>query len=76
VLGKFPGVALVPRSVTRETPDGLVAVQLKEPVERVETDIVWRKDDRSAAGTSFRGVARTVFGAEHLKPSTSGSPHG
>jgi hypothetical protein len=63
----------VPTSVTRETPDGLVAVQLKEPVERVETDIVWRKDYASAAGTSFREVARTVFGAEHLKPSTSGS---
>jgi DNA-binding transcriptional LysR family regulator len=76
VLGKFPGVALVPISVTRETPPGLVALQLKEPVERVETAIVWRKDDASAAGSSFREVAKTVFGAEHLDPSPSGSPPG
>jgi DNA-binding transcriptional LysR family regulator len=61
VLGKFPGVALVPVSVTRETPAGLVALQLKEPVERVETAIIWRKDEDSAPGSSFREVARTVF---------------
>jgi DNA-binding transcriptional LysR family regulator len=72
VLGKFPGVALVPTSVTRETPAGLVPLVLKEPVERVETAIVWRKDDASAAGTSFREVARTVFGAEDLNASPSG----
>jgi DNA-binding transcriptional LysR family regulator len=76
VLGEFPGVALVPISVTRETPPGLVALALKEPVERVETAILWRKDDRSAAGSSFREVARTVFGAEHLDPSASGSGPG
>jgi DNA-binding transcriptional LysR family regulator len=66
VLADVPVVALVPESVTRGMPAGLVALELGEPVGRLETAIVQRKDDASAAGAAFRALARTVFAAEHL----------
>ena len=64
VLGRVPGVALVPESVTREMPAGLVALAITEPVDQIETAIVWLKDDLPAAGRAFRDVARTVFVAD------------
>jgi DNA-binding transcriptional LysR family regulator len=64
VLGDVPGVALVPESVTRETPRGMIAVELSDPADHVETAVVWRKDDASASVAAFREVARTVFAVE------------
>jgi DNA-binding transcriptional LysR family regulator len=66
VLADVPGVALVPESVTVRTPARLVALQIAEPADRVETAVVWHRDDSSAAGSAFREVARTVFGAQSL----------
>jgi DNA-binding transcriptional LysR family regulator len=67
VLADVPVVALVPESVTRELPTGLVALALKDQVERIETAIVWLKDDSSAVGAAFREVARTAFDAERVR---------
>jgi DNA-binding transcriptional LysR family regulator len=66
VLADVPVVALVPESVARGMPAGLVALVLKEPVDRIDTAIVWRKDDASAVGAAFREVAGTVFEVERL----------
>jgi DNA-binding transcriptional LysR family regulator len=67
VLDDVPAVALVPESVTRELPDGLVGVRIRNCPERIETAILWRRDDASAIGAAFREVARTVFAEDYLK---------
>jgi DNA-binding transcriptional LysR family regulator len=67
VLADVPVVALVPESVTRGVPSGLVALALKEPRDRIETAIVSRKGDTSAAAAAFRAVARTVFAPENAR---------
>jgi hypothetical protein len=56
----------VPESVTRELPERLVGLRIRDCTERIETAIVWRKDDASAVGTAFREVARTVFAGDYL----------
>jgi DNA-binding transcriptional LysR family regulator len=66
VLDDVPAVALVPESVARDPPDGLVGLRIRDCAERIETAIVWRKDDASAVGAGFREVARTVFAADSL----------
>jgi DNA-binding transcriptional LysR family regulator len=55
------GVGLVPESVTRGLPAGMVAVPLGAPVERLETHVVWRRDNRSPTVAGFVEVARTAF---------------
>jgi DNA-binding transcriptional LysR family regulator len=61
VLAELPVVAIVPESVRRGLPDGVAAVELSEPVDQLETDLVWRADDSSAAVAAFLEVARGVF---------------
>jgi DNA-binding transcriptional LysR family regulator len=61
VFADLPAVALAPASVGRELPDGISAVPLSEPVERLETDVVWRADDSSPTVVAFLEVARGVF---------------
>jgi DNA-binding transcriptional LysR family regulator len=61
VLADVPAVALVPESVTVQPRPGLVPVALAPPGARVETAIVWRGDEDSAAAAAFREVARGVF---------------
>jgi DNA-binding transcriptional LysR family regulator len=61
VLADVPVVALVPESVTRELPPGLVSLAISEPTAEVDTAILWRGDETSAAAAAFREVARTVF---------------
>jgi len=67
VLHDVRAVALVPESVTRELPERLVGLRIRDCAERIETAIVWRKDDTSAVGAAFREVARTVFAGDYLK---------
>jgi DNA-binding transcriptional LysR family regulator len=67
VLDDVPAVALVPESVTLELPERLVGVPIRDCDERIETAIVWHKDDASAVGSAFREVARTVFAEDYLK---------
>jgi DNA-binding transcriptional LysR family regulator len=63
VLADVPVVALVPESVIRQLPDGLVAVALSDPGAAFETSLVWLTDDRSAVRAGFARVARAVYGA-------------
>jgi DNA-binding transcriptional LysR family regulator len=64
VLADVPAVAIVPESLTRELPDGLVAVALSEPIQTLETAVLWREDDDSSTCAAFREVARTAFPSE------------
>jgi DNA-binding transcriptional LysR family regulator len=61
VLSELSLVAIVPESVGRELPSGVVAVELSEPEQQLETNLVWRADDPSATMAAFLEVARSVF---------------
>jgi DNA-binding transcriptional LysR family regulator len=61
ILGEVPVVALVPASVTRAAPEGMAAVEIASPPDRLETATVWRADDDSPAGAAFRAVANELF---------------
>jgi DNA-binding transcriptional LysR family regulator len=56
-------VALFPRSVAVNLPRGAVAVPISEPSDRLETLLVWRSDDRSAALAEFVAAATSAFAA-------------
>ncbi len=60
-LKDVPVVALAPASVARAVPDGLVAIPVGDPPDRLETEIVWRSDNTSATVSAFREDARNVF---------------
>jgi DNA-binding transcriptional LysR family regulator len=64
VLAEIPVVALVPESVGRDLPVGVVALHLSDPLHELETSIVWREGDSSTVVAAFRRVARVRFGAE------------
>jgi DNA-binding transcriptional LysR family regulator len=68
VLADVPGVTLVPRSVARFLPRGVVAVPLSEPDERLETSLMWRPDDASPTVSAFLKIARDVCAAEAARP--------
>ncbi len=57
------GIGLVPESVRRGLPERTVAVLLSDPIERLETHIVWRRDNRSPTVAGFIDVGRTTFAA-------------
>jgi DNA-binding transcriptional LysR family regulator len=59
-LGTWQGdeVALVPQSVARELPTGVAAVRISDPPDSLETQLVWRADDRRATLMTFLEVAR------------------
>jgi DNA-binding transcriptional LysR family regulator len=61
ILSDAPVVAVAPRSVSSRLSDGLVAVPLSEPADRLETALLWRQGDSSPARVAFRSVARSVF---------------
>jgi DNA-binding transcriptional LysR family regulator len=61
LLAELRVVAIVPASVARDLPNGVTSVALSEPTDRLETDLVWRADDSSAALAAFLEVARRVF---------------
>jgi DNA-binding transcriptional LysR family regulator len=61
ILGDVPAVALVPASVERSLPEGIVAVRIDDPPDPLETALIWRTDDSSAAVAEFRDVARSTF---------------
>ena len=76
VLAELPIVAIVPESVGRDLPDGVTAVELSEPVDRLETDVVWRTEDASTVVAAFREVARGVFGPVSRAGPALGPAHG
>jgi DNA-binding transcriptional LysR family regulator len=53
-------VGLVPRSVSRDLPAGVVAIALT-PSEALETCVVWRGGDESATVATFVEIANAVF---------------
>jgi DNA-binding transcriptional LysR family regulator len=59
-------VALVPESVSGHLPRGAVAVPITAPPSRLETQLVWRSDDRSAALATVVEVARAAFTTERV----------
>ncbi len=63
ILGEVPAAALVPASLDRSLPDGIVAVRIDDPPDPLETALIWRSDDSSAAVAAFRDVARSMFAA-------------
>jgi DNA-binding transcriptional LysR family regulator len=76
VLAELPVVAMVPESVGRDLPEGVVAVELSEPIDRLETSLVWRADESSATVPAFLEVARGVFGPAALAGNPNGAAHG
>jgi DNA-binding transcriptional LysR family regulator len=69
-LAEMPVVAIVPESVARDLPEGVVAVELSEPIDQLETDLVWRADNSSATVAAFLEIAR---GVSDWVPRASGS---
>jgi DNA-binding transcriptional LysR family regulator len=60
-LADVPGIALVPQSVARDLPAGVVALRLIEPNERLETCVVTPAAETSPTLSAFLNVARDVF---------------
>jgi LysR family transcriptional regulator, benzoate and cis,cis-muconate-responsive activator of ben and cat genes len=54
-------VALAPASVARDVPEGIVTALVADPPYQLETAIVYRKDDPSAANRAFREAALASF---------------
>ncbi len=69
LLADVPVVAIAPRSVAGELPEGVVAVPLSDPTDALETRLLWRDGDRSPIVYAFRSVARAVYKRD---PSASG----
>ena len=61
ILADIPVVALVPASVAGGLLEGIAAVHIDDPRDPLETALVWRTDDTSAAGAAFREAARSMF---------------
>jgi DNA-binding transcriptional LysR family regulator len=63
LLADAPVVAIAPRSVSGELPEGVVAVPLREPADALETRLLWRDDNPSPTAQQFLAAARTVYDA-------------
>jgi DNA-binding transcriptional LysR family regulator len=61
ILADIPVVALVPASVERSLPEGIVAVRIDDPLDPLDTALVWRTDDSSATTAAFREIASSAF---------------
>jgi DNA-binding transcriptional LysR family regulator len=60
-LADFPGVALVPSSVASGLNERMVTVPIAEPVEPLQTHLVWRDDGPSPVLDAFRAAARAAY---------------
>jgi DNA-binding transcriptional LysR family regulator len=61
ILEDIDVCALVPASVALDLPDGIAAVPITDPPERLETALVWRSEEPSPVNRAFRTVAEGVF---------------
>jgi DNA-binding transcriptional LysR family regulator len=61
ILGSSAVVAVAPRSVASRLAEGVVAVPLSEPADRLETCLVWDDDDALPARDALRSLARDLF---------------
>jgi DNA-binding transcriptional LysR family regulator len=69
LLADVPVVAIAPRSVAGELPEGVVAVPLSEPSDALETRLLWLDDDPSPTVQAFLSAARAVYDRD---PSATG----
>jgi DNA-binding transcriptional LysR family regulator len=60
LLADVPVVAIAPRSVAGELPEGVVAVPVTDTTDSLETRLLWR-DDPSPTAKAFLYTARTVY---------------
>ena len=63
ILADVPAVALAPASVALALPDHIAALRVSDPPDQLDTAIVWRADDVSAANAALREVATGLFPA-------------
>jgi DNA-binding transcriptional LysR family regulator len=68
VLNRVAAVAIAPQAVTTSLAEGIVAVPLSEPADRLDTRVLWREDDPSPTVEVFRAVARTAFDRDSSIP--------
>jgi DNA-binding transcriptional LysR family regulator len=61
ILADVDVVALAPGCVRSDLPEGIAAAVIADPPERLETAIMWRRDDPAPANRAFREVAQEVF---------------
>jgi DNA-binding transcriptional LysR family regulator len=61
ILAQVPAVALAPASVALALPAHIAALRVSDPPDPLETAIVWRADDVSAASAALREVATGLF---------------
>jgi DNA-binding transcriptional LysR family regulator len=61
ILADAGVVALAPRSVARDLPDGLAAVVVADPQDQLETTLIWCTDDPSPVNRAFREAAREAL---------------
>ena len=63
-------VALAPRAVTRDLPDGLATVVVADPPDQLQTALIWRTDDSSPANRAFRATALETFASAPGAPAS------
>jgi DNA-binding transcriptional LysR family regulator len=68
ILADVDVVALAPGSVALELPEGIVAVPVSDPPDRLETAIVSRKNDPSPVALAFREAAVAAFSTARQAP--------
>jgi DNA-binding transcriptional LysR family regulator len=61
LLPDVPVVAIAPRSVADELPEGVAALPVREPADTLETRLLWRDDNASPSLEAFLNTARGVF---------------
>lgn len=61
ILADFEVAALAPASVALALPKGIAAIPVADPLAPLETALVWRTDDPSAANRAFRDAAQATF---------------
>jgi DNA-binding transcriptional LysR family regulator len=63
-------VALAPRAVARDLPDGLAAVVVADPPDQLQTALIWRPGDSSPANRAFRATALDAFATAPSGPAS------
>ena len=63
-------VALAPRAVSRDLPDGLTTVVVADPPDQLQTALIWRTDDSSPANRAFRATALETFASAPGAPAS------
>jgi DNA-binding transcriptional LysR family regulator len=61
ILADVEVVALAPACIALDLPDGIAAILISEPEDRLDTAIVWLKDDPSPVNAAFRAAAQRAY---------------